>query len=73
MQTATSKIWAEATKLASERPLHLVGVVGAVGYLLGGGLFSPLTRRLVELGVRLQLQRTMQRLHDTLDGLRPQP
>jgi hypothetical protein len=71
MQTATSKLWAEATKLATQRPLHTIGLVAAVGYLLGGGLLSPLTGRLLALGVRLQMQRTMRRLHDTLEDRQP--
>jgi hypothetical protein len=33
-------------------PLRTVAIAAGVGYLLGGGLFSPLTRRLVRIGVR---------------------
>jgi hypothetical protein len=37
---------------------HPIGMVAAaigIGYVLGGGLFSPLTGRLVRVGVRLAL------------------
>jgi hypothetical protein len=33
-------------------PLRTVAIAAGVGYLLGGGLFSPLTRRLVKVGMR---------------------
>jgi hypothetical protein len=36
-------------------PLRTIAVAAGVGYLLGGGLFSPLTRRLVRLGTRALL------------------
>ncbi len=33
-------------------PLRTVAVAAGVGYLLGGGLFSPLTGRLLRIGLR---------------------
>ncbi len=36
-------------------PLGMVLAAAGVGYLLGGGLFSPLTGRLVRIGLRLAL------------------
>lgn len=34
-------------------PLGMVALAAGVGYLLGGGLFTPLTGRVVNLGIRL--------------------
>ena len=34
-------------------PLAMVAVAAGVGYVLGGGLFSPMTGRLLKLGLRL--------------------
>ncbi len=36
-------------------PIAMVCVAAGVGYLLGGGLFSPTTSRLLKIGVRLAL------------------
>jgi hypothetical protein len=36
-------------------PLGMVLAAVGVGYVLGGGLFSPLTGRLVRVGIRLAL------------------
>ena len=36
-------------------PLAMVLAAAGVGYLLGGGLFSPLTGRIVRVGLRLAL------------------
>jgi len=36
-------------------PLGMVLAAAGVGYLLGGGLFSPLTGRAVRIGLRLAL------------------
>lgn len=36
-------------------PIGMVIAAAGVGYLLGGGLFSPLTGRLVKIGIRLAL------------------
>jgi hypothetical protein len=36
-------------------PLGMVVAAAGVGYVLGGGLFSPLTGRLVRVGIRLAL------------------
>jgi len=34
-------------------PYAMVAVAAGIGYLLGGGLFTPLTARIVKLGARL--------------------
>ncbi len=62
MQTAKSRIWAEATRLAHARPWQAVSLAAAAGYLLGGGLLSPLTRRLVALGMRFRMQHVLHSL-----------
>ncbi|MGZ6125515.1 MAG: hypothetical protein ACXWLR_11185 [Myxococcales bacterium] len=36
-------------------PLGMVLAAAGVGYVLGGGLFSPLTARVVRIGLRLAL------------------
>ena len=36
-------------------PIGMVAAALGVGYILGGGLFSPLTGRLVKVGLRLAL------------------
>jgi hypothetical protein len=36
-------------------PIGMVIAAAGIGYVLGGGLFSPLTGRLVKIGVRLAL------------------
>ncbi len=36
-------------------PLGMVAAAAGVGYVLGGGLFSPLTGRLLSIGLRLAL------------------
>jgi hypothetical protein len=36
-------------------PIAMVVAAAGVGYVLGGGLFSPLTGRLVRYGIRLAL------------------
>ncbi len=38
-----------------ERPWSTMAVAAGVGYLLGGGLFTPLTGRMVRLGTRVLL------------------
>jgi hypothetical protein len=40
----------------SEHPLAALGGALAAGYILGGGLMTPLTRRLFRTGVRLGFQ-----------------
>jgi hypothetical protein len=40
----------------SEHPLATLGAALAAGYVLGGGLMTPLTRRLFKTGVRLGFQ-----------------
>jgi hypothetical protein len=40
----------------SEHPLAALGGALAVGYVLGGGLLTPLTRRLFRQGIRLGFQ-----------------
>lgn len=47
---------ARATGLDAKVERHPYGMLGAalgVGYVLGGGLFTPLTARLVAMGVKL--------------------
>lgn len=36
-----------------KHPYPMVGAAFALGYVAGGGLFSPTTRRVLELGVKL--------------------
>jgi hypothetical protein len=36
-------------------PVGMVLAAAGIGYVLGGGLFSPLTSRLLKIGVRLAL------------------
>jgi len=36
-------------------PIGMVAAAVGIGYVLGGGLFSPLTGRLVRVGIRLAL------------------
>jgi hypothetical protein len=36
-------------------PIGMVLAAAGIGYVLGGGLFSPLTGRLVRVGIRLAL------------------
>jgi len=36
-------------------PLGMVAAAAGIGYVLGGGLFSPLTGRIVRIGIRLAL------------------
>ncbi len=36
----------------AEHPLRALIVAAGAGYILGGGLFTPMTRRLVRIGVR---------------------
>jgi hypothetical protein len=38
---------------ARANPYAALGAAFAVGYVIGGGLFSPTTRRLLSLGVKL--------------------
>src|SRR5437016_13520341 len=36
-------------------PIGMVLAAAGIGYVLGGGLFSPMTSRLLKIGVRLAL------------------
>jgi hypothetical protein len=48
----------KAVDLRGRVQRHPIGMVVAavgVGYILGGGLFSPLTSRLLKIGIRLAL------------------
>src|SRR4051812_50227751 len=36
-------------------PIGMVLAAAGIGYVLGGGLFSPLTSKLLKIGVRLRL------------------
>jgi hypothetical protein len=38
-----------------KNPIGMVCAAAGIGYLLGGGLFSPMTGRLVRYGIRLAL------------------
>lgn len=51
-------------------PVGMVCVAAGVGYLLGGGLFSPLTRKLLRIGVRVALIPLIKSQLETLAGLR---
>lgn len=52
--------WRRATTLVAreieERPMRTVLLSLGAGYLLGGGLFTPLTGRLVGAGLRMGLR-----------------
>ena len=38
-----------------KNPIAMVAAAAGIGYVLGGGLFSPMTARLVRYGIRLAL------------------
>lgn len=46
----------EVLRQADTNPARTLAVAAGAGYLLGGGLFSPLTARLVATGVKLGLR-----------------
>jgi hypothetical protein len=49
--------WARAlARQTQEHPGRTVALTLGTGFILGGGLFSPLTARIVGLGVRLGLR-----------------
>lgn len=39
-------------KIYRDNPFAVVAAAAGVGYLLGGGLFSPFTRRIVRIGLK---------------------
>lgn len=39
-------------QIYQDNPFAVVAAAAGVGYLLGGGLFSPFTRRIVRIGLR---------------------
>ena len=49
-------------------PIGMVFAAMGVGYLLGGGLFSPLTGKLLKIGVRLALVPIIKSQLDVLAG-----
>lgn len=55
-----SEAWRRATQVMGkeleERPIRTALISVGAGYLLGGGLFTPLTARLVGTGLRLALK-----------------
>ncbi len=55
-----SGAWRRATQVVSrevdQRPIRTALISVGAGYLLGGGLFTPLTARLVGTGLRLALR-----------------
>ena len=46
-------LYANAMSWVREHPLQGLGIAFGVGYLLGGGLWSRLTGRLVGMGLRV--------------------
>lgn len=48
--TATEQL--DFGQLYQSNPLLVLGVAAGVGYVLGGGLFTPFTGRLLKLGFR---------------------
>jgi len=53
-----------------EKPLVVLGVAAGVGYVLGGGLFTPFTARLLRLGTRFLL---LPMVTSQLERALPQP
>lgn len=51
--------WDYAEHETRERPWRAVAVAAGAGYVLGGGLLSPLTARLLGLGLRVGLRASM--------------
>jgi hypothetical protein len=64
--SSAHQLWDEASRAAADlsgaldlknrvqrSPYAMMAAAFGVGYLLGGGLFTPLTARMVRLGVRL--------------------
>jgi len=49
-------LWHVAEREMRDRPWRTSAMALGAGYLLGGGLFSPLTARLLALGVRVGLR-----------------
>jgi hypothetical protein len=62
---------AELTRKLRERPYAVLGVAAAAGYLLGGGLFSRVTRPLVRMALgALVVPRLQSRAARAVEGLR---
>ena len=54
MRDATPVAWSRAlARETQERPIRTVALSLGTGFILGGGLFSPLTARRAGLGLRL--------------------
>jgi hypothetical protein len=45
----------DVSRMVQEHPFRAVCIAAGVGYVLGGGLFSPLTARLLGLGAKAML------------------
>jgi hypothetical protein len=54
-------------------PFLMVAAAAGVGYVLGGGLFSPLTARLVRYGLRLAIIPLVKSQIEALAGAGPAP
>jgi hypothetical protein len=54
-------------------PIGMVLAAAGVGYVLGGGLFSPLTARLVRYGLRLAIIPLVKSQIEALAGAGPAP
>lgn len=52
-----------------EHPYRTLAVAAGVGYVLGGGLFTPLTGALVRIGARAALLPMVQSTVENLAGL----
>ena len=71
--------WTEALVRETRRhPIRAVGVALGVGFVLGGGLFSRVTARLLGVGARIGLRMAVvplmaQGLAALTEGLRPPP
>lgn len=49
--------WADRlARQTGERPARFIAAAVGVGYLLGGGLFSRLTARILKTGIRIGLR-----------------
>lgn len=56
------------TRAVREHPFRAVGIAVGVGYLLGGGLFTPLTGRILRVGARAMLVPFIKGQVETLVG-----
>ncbi len=56
LSSARASLDANLRQRMEENPFGVIGLALAAGYIAGGGLFTPLTARLLGLGVRLGLR-----------------